>query len=136
MALMFDEFYRDLEAYYVDSFPKRCSNCGRVFATAASFIAETEAIRGTSGLKSGADDLGQVVELFRNCTCGSTLMDVFADRRDDSEAGLARRRHFAELQAILIGRGLSRDEARQELVLFFRGEPSRVTELVGDSGRG
>ena len=131
MASMFDEFYRDLKAYYLDSFPKRCSTCGRIFATAERFIAETEAIRGGSGLKEGLDDLGQVVELFRNCPCGSTLMDIFADRRDDTEAGQARRRHFAELQALLVDQGLSSSEARRELRRFFQGEPSRVVELVG-----
>ncbi|MCK9987662.1 MAG: hypothetical protein AzoDbin1_04134, partial [Azoarcus sp.] len=42
---------------------------------------------------------GQViVELFRNCVCGSTLMDCFRDRRDTSEAGLRRRARFGELK--------------------------------------
>lgn len=134
MVALFDDFYRGLEAYYADSFPKRCASCGHVFETAASFIAETEAVRGNSGLRQGLDELGQVVELFRNCACGSTLMDVFADRRAPTDASRARRRHFEELQVLLENSGLSTAEARLELRRFFGGQESRIQALLGGLG--
>lgn len=64
------EFYAELQEIAANTFPKRCLACGR------------------SGLKQSVDDGGHViVELFRHCVCGSTLMDCFTDRRDASETG-------------------------------------------------
>jgi len=80
-----------------------------------------------AGLKQAVDDDGQViVELFRNCVCGSTLMNCFRDRRDTSEAGLRRRTRFGELIATLVDQGLERERAHAELLKVLRGEPSTI----------
>lgn len=67
---------RELE---VSAFPKRCACCAREYASVAEFIAATQAPPSNcSGLKPGRDDDGNaIVELFRNCDCGSTLMECF-----------------------------------------------------------
>jgi hypothetical protein len=78
-----DPGYRGLRALEGKSFPKRCANCGRIFVTVEDFVRETRpAGIGGRGFKKGVGEDGSViVELFRNCPCGSTLMDSFADRR-------------------------------------------------------
>ena len=91
--------YEGLRELAASVFPKHCGTCGRTFETADAFIREAQSIRPEiSGLKSVEDDDGSmIVELFRNCPCGSTLMDAFNDRRDLSDKGLKRRQRFGEL---------------------------------------
>lgn len=123
--------FADLQALVNTAFPKKCSSCGRNFDTADDFVRQTEAIRGKSGLKSALDDDGRpVVELFRNCPCGSTLMDAFRDRRDTSEAGLRRRAKFGELIERLVARGVTPETARAELLKVLRGEGSTLLEEI------
>lgn len=120
--------YDGLRELAESTFPKRCSACGRVFETAADFVSETETVgRGGSGLKQSVDDDGNpIVELFRNCVCGSTLMGFFSDRRDLTERGLQRRKRFGELMDYLVAQGMDRDLAREELKKVVRGEKSEV----------
>lgn len=110
------------------AFPKRCANCGRLYETAADYLLETRPItEKISGFKETLDDDGSViVEVFRNCVCGSTLMDVFNNRRDVSAAGLHRRQRFGELQEYLVSAGLESEVARGELLKVLRGEGSTI----------
>lgn len=120
-----------LRALAASSFPKRCGTCGKVFQDVADYVTQTASIAADkSGLKQSRDDDGQpIVELFRNCTCGSTLMDFFSDRRDLSSAGEQRRRRFHELIQLLVGRGLDRAVARTELLKAARGQPSEILRV-------
>lgn len=122
------ELYAGLRELAAGAFPKRCPTCGRSYRDADDYIAQTRRVgSGRSGLKQAVDDDGQViVELFRNCVCGSTLMDCFRDRRDTSEAGLRRRARFGELIAALVAQGLERERAHAELLKVLRGEPSTI----------
>lgn len=121
-------FYAGLRELAESAFPKQCRNCGRTYQTAAEFVAATQPIKADkSGLKQSIDDDGRaIVELFRNCVCGSTLMDSFNDRRDLSEAGLRRRQRFGELLEYLKGQGLPHLTARDELLKVTRGQPSEL----------
>jgi len=123
-----DELFRGLEALERTAFPRTCATCGRVYASAAEFLNETQAVsNGKSGLKQGThDDGSHIVEVFRNCVCGSTLMDVFGNRRDSSEAGTRRRKRFDELVAFLVSEGLDPLVARAELLKVMRGGRSEV----------
>src|SRR5574337_2046178 len=78
------------------TFPKRCTACGRTYRDMHDYLVQTRRVAGgASGLKQSLDDDGNVVvELFRNCVCGSTLMDEFRNRRDMTGAGLRRRARF------------------------------------------
>lgn len=120
------DFYQGLTALAESAFPKRCLTCGRVYQSVDDFLHQTEALRGgRSGLKAVSDEENHtVVELFRNCVCGSTLMDVFNDRRDPSERGLRRRQQFESLLDGLEARGIERGLARHELLRVLRGEHS------------
>lgn len=120
--------YAGLRELAASAFPKHCPACGRSYRDAADYVAQTRRVAGgRSGLKQSLDDDGQViVELFRNCVCGSTLMDAFRDRRDASEAGQRRRARFAEVVDTLVAQGLERGRARAELLKVLRGEPSAI----------
>ncbi|MFV0662148.1 oxidoreductase [Denitromonas sp.] len=120
------ELLAGLKALAVSAFPKRCANCGRAYPDEASYLNEALPISAAnSGLKSSEDDDGSsIVEPFRNCACGSTLLDFFSDRRDDSVAGERRRARFDELLTYLTERGMRANEARRELRKVMRGEPS------------
>lgn len=127
------DLFEGLHALRKSAFPKHCANCGRTFDTAEQFLAETESIRdGLSGLKqSYDDDDSPIIELYRNCVCGSTLMDFFSDRRDFSERGVQRRKRFGELLEYLMGSGMERELARTELLKVLRGEKSELLQQYG-----
>lgn len=127
------QLYAGLDALAADTFPKTCPSCGRTFATAEDFL-----YRGTcrvplhSGLRAARDDAEQpVVELFRNCPCGSTLLATFRERRDLSPAGRRRRARFGRLLAILERAGIDRDSARRELLALVHGGRSPYLERRG-----
>lgn len=124
--------FKDLKELSESSFPKKCSSCGVVYESSEQFVLKTADIAGCSGLKSSQGDCGgQIVELFRNCICGSTLMECFNDRRDISKAGLKRRELFGRLMAILEKKRVPGDQARSELLKLINGERSRVLEKMG-----
>lgn len=130
------ELFKGLKALSDESFPKRCALCGREYVSVEAYVQETEDVAGQSGLKKGYDDdETPIVELFRNCVCGSTLMGCFSDRRDVSEGGLRRRKLFGKLMEILTSKGLAENVARDELIKVLRGERSAVLEKLGVNAR-
>jgi hypothetical protein len=128
--------YAELRELAAGSFPRRCGCCGREYADPQQWLAETQPVPRGSGLKAAADEQGAavVVELFRTCSCGSTLMETFDDRRDMSEAGERRRRYFGRMLEVLVQRGLRRDEARRELLAARRGRLSERLRTLLESG--
>lgn len=94
--LFHSELFKGLKELSESAFPKKCANCGRLFESAEQFLLETQDINtSTTGLKQADDDDGsQILEVFRNCPCGSTLMEFFNDRRDLSDQGTKRRKKF------------------------------------------
>ena len=119
---------KGFNALFESSFPKKCVCCGRVFETAEQFLFETQELPlGKSSLKEAVEEDGlTIVEIFRNCPCGSTLMDEFQSRRDHTEKGRIRRENFAKLMDYLIDQGIPQEAARQELLKFLRGENSEI----------
>ncbi|HEY0585931.1 MAG TPA: hypothetical protein VGD52_07365 [Pseudoduganella sp.] len=117
-------FFEGLQALAASAFPKHCGNCGRVFATAQDFMQQTRSVRkDISGLKQSFDDDSvAIVEAYRNCLCGSTLMDFFSDRRDISDAGLRRRELFEKLLPHLQEQGMTLAAAREHLLALLRGQ--------------
>lgn len=125
--------FNGLKALSEASFPKECEACGRRFESADAFINETQAVKkGSSGLKRSLDDHQQsIVELYRNCPCGATLMDNFTDRRDLSQSGVHRRELFGQLLQLLESKGLHSDRGRQELLKILNGEHSAILAKIG-----
>lgn len=119
------KLYSGLQSLVASSFPKKCNNCGQVYQTAEDYIKHTNKLQSqVSGLKQSYDDDSVIVELYRNCECGSTLLDFFTDRRDASSQGLERRRKFDKLLNILVASGMTSDNAHVELSKVLRGEVS------------
>jgi hypothetical protein len=127
-----ETLFANLKALVESSFPKRCRNCGRSYATAAEFATATSALSpDRSGLKQTCDEDGKpIIELFRNCVCGSTLMDGFHNRRDLSPAGCKRRQCFDELLRLIQERGIDSAVARMELLKLMRGQKSEPIGLI------
>lgn len=117
-----------LTALVQSSFPKKCTVCGRKYLTAEQFLRETNDLPyAKSGLKEAVEDDGTAfVEVFRNCVCGSTLMDEFNNRRDTSERGRKRREKFDRVLQQLIEKGLSKEVARRELIKLMHGQKSEI----------
>lgn len=69
-------------------------------------------------------------KVFRNCVCGSTLLEVFYDRRDQTANGLKRRQRFGELLDKLIADGVDPQVARTELLKVVRGQPHNLIGLI------
>ncbi|UZE97400.1 hypothetical protein [Alkalimarinus alittae] len=126
------ELFDGLTALAASAFPKKCACCGRSYQTAEAFIKATEKIpTATSSMKSSVEDDGStVVEVFRNCPCGSTLMDEFNDRRDMSDKGNKRRQHFNRMMDYLEEKGIPKDVSRVELIKVLHGEKSKILSTI------
>ena len=126
-----DELFDDLVALEQNSFPKKCSTCERVYENVEDFTAHTVQINGNSGLKSAEGDEGEtILELFRNCECGSTLLDFFADRRDMSRQGEKRRQSFDKVISHLLDNGIDETTARAELKYYLKHKKSKLLEQL------
>ncbi len=94
-----DQSFAQLHCLAHITFPKQCNNCGLDYHTADFFLLATHCIGpDVTGLKQGCSaDGSPIIELFRNCTCGSNLMAEFKCRRDHSASGIKRRGFFGEV---------------------------------------
>lgn len=129
MATLANEL-RGLTALLDTSFPKTCKACGRNYQTAQQFLQETYDLPSAQSCLKEAIELDgtAIVEVFRNCVCGSTLMDEFNNRRDTSEQGRLKREKFSRLLEQLVAKGLDKKVARNELLKLLRGSPSRILD--------
>jgi hypothetical protein len=90
--------YANLRENVRGTFPKPCNNCGLEYQSPDDFLLGTHSVRSdVTGLKQGHNEDGSLnVALFRNCTCGSTLMAEFKCRRCKSASGIRQRDYFSE----------------------------------------
>ncbi len=124
--------YRYLEADEGTSFPKKCARCGHIYLTLEEFLEDTESVSEGAGLAEfPIDEESRTVGVFRNCSCGSTLLVTCCDRRDMTDAGEERRRNFDKVLSCLVGLGVGREVGREELRRFMRGEKSTILEDLG-----
>ncbi|MGD9209698.1 MAG: hypothetical protein PVI90_02930 [Desulfobacteraceae bacterium] len=128
--------FKGLKALSDSSFPKRCGNCGRVFETAKQYLEETENLNSGIGMKASYDDDDKsILEVYRNCICGSTLMDFFSDRRDLSEKGVKRRENFQKVLNYFEQQGIDPQIGREEILKFMRTGESSLLKQFGVKGR-
>ena len=127
-----EELFANLQALVAENFPKRCRACGLEFLDATEFRSATKKVRDDhTGLKQSIDDDGTpIVELFRNCTCGSTLLETFNNRRDVTDAGARRRALFDGSLKKLDAAGVPKSVARTELLKMVRGQPNNLIQLT------
>jgi hypothetical protein len=74
---------------YSQKFPKKCNCCDKVFETRNEYLKATFPMRGSTTVVDAAG-----VQEYRNCVCGSTMLIVTDDRRDETTFGDARRELF------------------------------------------
>ncbi len=126
------ELFRDLKFLVEDRFPKKCRICGKVYEKAGDFLSDTLPLGNTGGLKeTTGDDDEVIVELFRNCVCGTTFMEECKDRRDMSKAGKRKRDVFAKILALLKSDGCDEEVAIKELKRVMRGGDSEFLRAHG-----
>jgi hypothetical protein len=118
-----NEFFEGLRELAESAFPKRCRNCGKEYQNATEYLTATQPLRADiSGLKQSRDDDGlAIVDLFRNCICGSTLLESFKNRRDLREEGITCRKRFDDMVDKLVASGWPAESARAELLKLMRG---------------
>lgn len=126
-----NNFFTGLKSIIESAFPKKCPMCGKTYNSEQDFINDTTKISNQTGLKQSYDDDEQpIVELYRNCSCGSTLMNFFGDRRNNDVAGEKRRIKFGELLGYLVSEGLELNVARGELLKAIHGEQSDILKNI------
>ena len=119
-----EDFFTGLQALAETAFPKACPTCGHVYHSSEQFLRETsQSGMHASGLRQTKGDDGEtIVEAFRNCVCGSTMMDEFSNRRNQTEKGEQQRQKFASILEKMINKGIEKTIARNELLKVMRGE--------------
>lgn len=127
-----DALHAGLQSLAESSFPKKCPNCGRVYANVEEYLSQTESVRNSKKPEQSTDDEeNRGVDLFRDCVCGSTLLDAFNNRRDLSETGIRRREKFGCLLDKLNVAGFETDLARMKLLKLLRGKDSEMLKKRG-----
>lgn len=127
-ALVID---RQLHSLYADKFPKQCRSCDRVYRSHAEYVASTRKMRRGGTVFYDED---REVHEYRDCACGSTLLVLVDDRRDESEFGQRRRRLFDEWLGRLVHRtGRCAAELRPMLRRFFRAALERARQPAKSS---
>jgi hypothetical protein len=89
-----EDIDQKIESLYEGKFPKTCNVCHRVYQDRDDFIAKT-----TNTAKHGVSftEIVNKLQEYRNCLCGSTLMVMVEDRRDQSLSGEERRQLFLKI---------------------------------------
>jgi len=117
------QFIQGLNQLAASSFPKSCSNCGRLFVSAEQFLSETEDLE---LINSKFKEYYNLPKALQKCPCGSELEEVI-DRRVLSEKGHKRRDTFERMLAILEKKGIDRHIAKSELIRATHG---RISEFL------
>ncbi|WP_444997165.1 hypothetical protein [Aliikangiella sp. IMCC44359] len=124
--------FKNLKALEDASFPKLCSNCDTEFKNEKDYIENTIPYSESSGFTESKDNNGKsYIKLMRKCQCGTPVLDHFSDRRDVSPKGELRRQAFEKVVQSLIDKGLSREQARKELISHMHNKKSKLLEQMG-----
>ena len=124
--------FKNLKALEDASFPKECANCQRRFENESDYIQLTTPYQEASGFTESKDKSGKVyLKLVRRCQCGEPILDYFGNRRDESKQGELKRQAFEKVINSLIAKGLSREQARTELLNHLNNKKSALLESLG-----
>lgn len=124
--------FRNLKALEDASFPKECTKCSRRFENETEYIKQTTPYEEVSGFTESKDKSGKTyLKLVRRCHCGEPILDYFGNRRDESKQGELRRQAFDKVVNSLIKKGLSREQAREELLNHLSNKKSALLESLG-----
>jgi len=126
-----EHYFNDLTVLIESAFPKTCNMRGKIYQTAEQFLHDTQNMPNKrSSLKEAIEEDGTtILEVFRNCSCGSTLMDEFNCRRDMSDKGSKHRNEFNRLLAISQNQNIPLDIARSEIIKWLKGNKTETLEF-------
>lgn len=128
----FASVFRELKSQVARCFPKTCESCGRKYPTLEDFLSATESTPyGSSFIEKAQFTDRSIVDILRNCACGSTLMVVLNERRDMTKRGTELRKLFDVLINVLDEHGIAKDRSREELIKYIRGGESPLLEEHG-----
>lgn len=100
---------------YAKKFPKKCNTCEKIFNNREEYIKGTQKVS-TPTSPGGSVLNNQGVLEFRNCKCGSTLLILLGNRRDESEFGVKRRQIFSECVEKIVSEKIADEERAQVIV--------------------
>ena len=96
-----------LEELYQEYFPKQCGNCRKIYETREQYLTATLQLEEESTVL----DYDNKVFEYRNCTCGSTMLVMMDNRRDETHWGEMRRGIFNDcLELICIETKIKQDK--------------------------
>lgn len=114
-----------------NTFPKACKSCGRVYRDAKAFIEQTLPASIAKGIKPAHGNNGQeILEIFRNCHCGATLMSPFYSRRGSSGLASECRQQFDKLVTQMTLSGRTQEAAQGELRQVITGGYADILEQL------
>lgn len=126
------QLYKNLRALEDSAYPKECEKCGLVYDNERDYIDKTIAFHKAPSFTESVDKNGKTfLKLIRQCHCGAPILDHFGDRRDMSEKGELRRQAFEKVIQSMLEHGLSRKEARKELLNHLNHQKSPLLEKLG-----
>ncbi len=126
LATATSEIDRDLDRLYAGKFPKKCNTCGRVYNDHAEYIELTKALRVGGTI---FDDEDREVHEYRDCLCGSSLLVLIGDRRDESPFGQRRRQMFdVWLRRLMKRTGRPQEDMAVLLRQVFRAALARARD--------
>lgn len=110
-----DNMEEKMAYLYAAKFPKKCNTCDTIYNNREEYINGTNQV--TTPTSPGGSVLNnQGVLEFRNCKCGSTLLILIGNRRDESEFGNQRRAIFKECVDKIVSMGIVDNEKAQNIV--------------------
>lgn len=112
-----------------EGFPHHCA-CGRSYKDLEDFLARTTSPHASSSgmVASLVGEGAEVVDLFRNCACGSTIMVIIQERRNFSRRTRYHRHLMQATMDACESAGVSHEQARGELLACIRGFRGRYSE--------
>lgn len=132
-----DDMEQKMAVLYANKFPKKCNTCDKIFSNREEYIAGTRKV--TTPTSPGGSVLNnQGVLEFRNCKCGSTLLILLANRRDESEFGIKRREIFAECVEKVVSEGVATRERAHIIVrelfrYFIKFYSGKITKKLSET---
>lgn len=129
LSMLSESIEGKLKRLYSVKFPKKCNNCGMIYNSRAEYLQQTKAYLDRH---NSIMEKTRVLE-FRDCLCGSTLVVVTEDRRDNTPFGVARRKLFdlCVERAVLIS-GSDKSVVIQKMREIFRDIINRATSEPGN----
>ncbi|MCB1615455.1 MAG: hypothetical protein KDI30_05520 [Pseudomonadales bacterium] len=106
-----------------DSFPKTCPMCNTVYSDEIDFFERTHSLpHVNSDIRPVEDENADpqvYLEIYRNCNCGTTLMELFHCRREQTASENRKRLLFEILLDAMEAIGHKRKDARDILFEFM-----------------